>query len=205
MNNIAPRFYRFFRRSTQVLLIASVLIGVAGCGSLRLAPSESIKQNAWLHSRTAEAAAEVAVVEQASPQLQSLTKLSELQSHALTAYCGEPETAPQAQTPEQILTPSNWQLAETALVESSQRPGPWDVTDTLLEIGIGVSALLGGVYGTRIAGFLKTARSRSQALREIVAGNELFKQQNADRVASFKTAQANQSPETRQLVTALKS
>ena len=96
-------------------------------------------------------------------------------------------------------------MAETALVESSQRPGPWDVTDTLLEIGIGVSALLGGVYGTRIAGFLKTARAKSQALREIVTGNELFKQQNADQVTSFKAAQVNQSPETRQLVTALKS
>ena len=186
------------------LLLAVTLIGASGCGNLRLAPSESIKQNAWLHSRTAEAAAEVAVAEEASPQLQSLTKLSQLQSHALTAYCGQPETVLQAETAEEILAPSNWDLAETALVESSQRPGPWDVTDTLLEIGIGVSALLGGVYGTRIAGFLRTARAKSQALREIVAGNERFKQQNADQVAPFKAAQASQSSETRQLVAGLK-
>lgn len=177
----------------------------AGCGRLRLAPSETIRQNAWLHQRTAEAAAETAVAEQASAQLQSLTRLSQLQSRAFTSYCGLPDEYPPAETNEQVLAQANWQLAETAMVESAARPGAWDMADTLLEIGIGVSALAGGVYGARIARFLKDARARSQALREIVAGNELFKQQNAEQVEPFKAAQANQSPETRQLVAALKS
>ncbi len=176
-----------------------------GCGRLRLAPSETIRQNAWLHQRTAEAAAETAVAEQASSQLQSLTRLSQLQSRAFTSYCGLPDEYPPAKTNEQVLAQANWQLAETAMAESAARPGAWDMADTLLEIGIGVSALAGGVYGTRIARFLKDARARSQALREIVAGNELFKRQNAEQVEPFKAAQTNQSPETRQLVAALKS
>ncbi len=188
----------------RLLSVTVVLIGVAGCGRLRLAPSETIRQNAWLHQRTAEAAAETAVAEETSSQLQALTKLSELQSRALTTYCGLPDQVPLAETNEQVLAPANWQLAENARVESTERPGPWDVADTLLEIGIGVAALAGGVYGTRIARFLRDARAQSQALREIVAGNERFKEQNADQVASFKAAQSSQSPETRQLVAGLK-
>ncbi|MBN1359347.1 MAG: hypothetical protein JW993_02090 [Sedimentisphaerales bacterium] len=188
----------------RLLSVAIAMITLAGCGSLRLAPSETIKQNAWLHQRTAEAAAEVAVTEETSPQLQVLTKLSEVQSRALTAYCGLPDEVPPAETNEQILAEANWQLAQGALVDSAARPGPWDVVDTLLEIGIGIAALAGGIYGTRIARFLRDARAKSQALREIVAGNERFKQQNADQVASFKAAQSNQSAETRQLVAGLK-
>ena len=49
-----------------------------------------------------------------------------------------------------------------------------------------------------------TARTQATALKEIIQGNELFKQQNADQVAAFKAAQQNQSAETRQLVTAMK-
>lgn len=188
----------------RLLAVTVVLLGVTGCGSLRLAPSERVKQNAWLHNRTAEAAAEVAVAEETSPQLQALTKLSEVQSRSFSTYCGLPEEYPLAETNEQILAEANWQLARSAQIESAERPGPWDVADTLLEVGIGVAALAGGVYGTRIARFLKDARAKSKALHEIIAGNELFKRQNTDQVAAFKAAQSSQSPETRQLVAGLK-
>jgi hypothetical protein len=188
-----------------VFVSVSCALIASGCSSLRLAPSERQKQNAWLHNRTAEAAAETAGTEQTSSELQALTKLSELQSRAFTAYCGLPKEYPPAETTEQILAQANWQLAQGALAEAAERPGPWDMADTLLEIGIGLSALLGGVYGTRIAGFLKDARAKSKALREIITGNELFKQQNADQVPSFKAAQSNQSPETRQLVAQMKT
>jgi hypothetical protein len=51
---------------------------------------------------------------------------------------------------------------------------------------------------------LKDARTKSQALREIIAGNELFKRQNAQSVQAFKEAQQTQSPATRQLVAEMK-
>jgi len=189
-----------------LVVIIVVVIGLlaVGCDSLRLAPSEQLKQNAWLHNRTTAVAAETARAEATSPQLQALTKLSESQSRAFTSYYGLPSEVPQAETSEQILAQSNWELAETAVAQSAQRPDPWQVADSLLEVGIGVSALLGGVYGTRAVRFLKDARAKSTALKEIIQGNELFKKDSTDQTQAFKAAHANQSPETRQLVTAMK-
>jgi hypothetical protein len=188
----------------RVLVLAFSVFLVCGCDSLRLAPSEQQKQNAWLHNRTAAVAAETARAESTSPDLQALTKLSEQQSRAFASYCGLPSEYPPAETAQDILSPSSWQLASTALAQSSERPDPWQVADAALELGIGIFALLGGVAGTRVARFLRDARDKSQALREIVQGNELFKKQNADQTQAFKTAHQNQSHETRQLVTAMK-
>ncbi|UCD51807.1 MAG: hypothetical protein JSW27_04070 [Phycisphaerales bacterium] len=199
------------RRTLKIRVLGAILaasalgVVVSGCDSLRLAPSEQQKQNAWLHNRTTAIAADTARNEQASSELQSLTKLSELQSHAFTSYCGLPKEYPQAKTTEDILAQSNWKLAEAALTQSSERPDPWQVADSVLEIGIGISALLGGVYGTRAVRFLKDARAKSQALKEIIAGNEQFKKTNEAQTQAFKAAQANQSPETRQLVAQLKA
>ena len=187
-----------------ILLIGIPMLGIAGCDSLRLAPSEQQKQNAWLHNRTAEVAAETAKAEQSSQELQALTQLSELQSRAFTSYCGLPKEYPQAETTEQILGESNWQLANTAVTESAQRPDPWQVADSVMEFGIGLCALLGGVCGTRAVQFLKNARTKSQALQEIIKGNELFKQQQPTQAEAFKAAQQDQSPKTRQLVAAMK-
>lgn len=185
-------------------LVAAMMLAGAGCDSLRLAPSEEQKENAWLHNRTTAVAAETARSEQASAQLQALTRLSELQSRSFTAYCGLPREYPQAETAEQILAESSWQTANAALAQSAERPDPWQAADSSLEIGIGIAALFGGVLGTRAVKFLQTARTQATALKEIIQGNELFKQQNADQVAAFKAAQQNQSAGTRQLVTAMK-
>ncbi len=187
------------------VFILSIILVISGCDSLRLAPSEQQKQNAWLHERTTAIAADTAQAEQSSQELQALTKLSEQQSRAFTSHYGLPKEFPQAETTGQILAQSNWQLAQTAQVQSTQRPDPWKVADTLLEVGIGISALLGGVYGTRTVRFLNEARSKSNALKEIIEGNEQFKQQNDAQTQSFKAAHANQSPKTRQLVTAMKN
>jgi hypothetical protein len=100
---------------------------LAGCDSLRFAPSEQQKQNAWLHNRTAIAAAETARAESASEKLQVLSGLSELQSQAFTSYFGLPSEFPQAGNAEQILAESNWQLANTAVQQSSDRPDAWQV------------------------------------------------------------------------------
>jgi hypothetical protein len=178
---------------------------LAGCDSLRFVPSEQQKQNAWLHNRTAIVADEAARAEDTSEKLQALTGLSELQSRAFTSYFGLPKEFPQARSAEEILAESNWQLANTAVQQSGDRPDAWQVADSAMELGIGICALLGGVYGTRAVGFLKNARTKSKALQEIITGNELFKKNNQTQVAAFKQAQQNQSPETKQIVAQLKT
>lgn len=177
---------------------------LAGCDSLRFAPSEAQKQNAWLHNRTAIVTAETARAEDTSPKLQALTQLGEIQSRAFSAYCGLPKEFPPAETAEDILAESSFQLANTALQESAERPDPWQLADSMLEMGIGISALLGGVYGTRAVRFFKDARGKSDALKEIIAGNEQFKKQNQSQAVAFKQAHQNQSPHTRQLVATMK-
>lgn len=193
-----PRFH-------GLLFATMAVLWIAGCDSLRFAPSQEQKQNAWLHNRTVAAAADTARAEDTSQELQALTKLSELQSRAFTSYYGLPREYPQTETTEDILAESNWQLAGTALAESAERPDAWQVADSVLEMGIGICALLGGVYGTRAVRFLKDARGKSQALKEIIEGNELFKKQNASQSQAFKTAHAHQSGQTRQLVAQLKA
>ncbi|MHC4543115.1 MAG: hypothetical protein ACYTDW_04680 [Planctomycetota bacterium] len=186
----------------SILIVLFFLL--AGCDSLRFAPGEAQKQNAWLHNRTATIAADTAEGEAATEKLQALTKLSQLQSRAITSYYGLPKELPQADTAEQILSESSWQLGRMALVESAERPDAWQVADNALELGIGICALLGGLYGTRAVRFLKQARTKSKALQEVIAGNEFFKKQNESSVASFKQAQKLQSPETRQIVAQMK-
>jgi hypothetical protein len=188
-----------------VFISTCMCLLLAGCDSLRFAPSEAQKQNAWLHNRTAIVTAETARAEDTSPKLQALTQLGEVQSRAFSSYCGLPKDFPPAETAEDILAESNWQLAGTALQESAERPDPWQVADSMLEMGIGICALLGGVYGTRAVGFLRQARTKSNALHEIIAGNEQFKKQNQTQAAAFKQAHQNQSPQTRQLVVQMKT
>ena len=177
---------------------------LAGCDSLRFAPSEQQKQNAWLHGRTTMIAADTAKDENASEQLQALTKLSEIQSHAFSTYFGPPKEFPRSETTEDVLAKSNFQLAHIAMQQGADRPDPWQVADSMLELGIGICALLGGVYGTKAIGFLRQAKTKSKALKEIITGNELFKKQNTSSALVFKQAHQNQSAKTRQIVAQMK-
>ena len=186
-----------------VLILSCFLF--AGCDSLRFAPSEKQKQNAWLHNRTAQTAVQTAQQENATEQLQALTGLCELQSRAFNSYYGLPKQFPPAGTAEEILAQSNFQLANEALAESTERPDAFELADNVFELAIGIGALLGGVYGTRAVRFLKQAREKSQALQEIIAGNELFKKEHHDYTVAFKQAQKDQSPQTRQIVAQMKS
>lgn len=178
---------------------------LAGCESLRFAPTDAQKQNAWLHNRTTAVVADTARAENASAKLQALTKLSQSQSRAFVSYYGLPRELPQANTAEDILAESNWQLARTALQESVERPDAWQLADNVFELAIGIAVLLSGVYGTRAVRFLKTARVKSQALQEIIAGNELFKRQHQTYTSAFKEAHKDQSAQTRQIVAQMKT
>ena len=191
-------------RKILATLILTILL-LAGCESLRLPPSEEQKQNAWLHNRTTTIAADTARAESTSEKLQALTKLGELQSRAFVSYHGLPKEFPQAETAEDILVQSNWQLAQTALAESNHRPDAWQVADNVFELAIGICALLGGVYGTKAVRFLKQARAKQKALQEIIEGNELFKRQHGEAASAFKEAHKDQSPQTRQIVAEIKT
>lgn len=191
-------FYFFL----SFFIIALLLI--AGCDQLRFAPNEIQKQNAWLHQKTSQAAATQAKTEEASPVLQSLTSHAAAQSEAITAYYGPPKELPPAATNEDILSESNLTLTVAARQANLARPDPWDIADNLLEVGIAVAGLFGGALGVRAVKTFQEAREKSNALREIVQGSELFKQNNPQAAQEFKTAQASQSPATRQLVAQLK-
>ena len=191
------------KKITVTLILA--LVFLTGCDTLRFAPSQIQKQNAYLHNRTTRIAADTTKKENSSQKLQTLTELSNLQSKSYVSYFGLPKELPQADTAEQILSQSSYQLALDSLDESNQRPDAFEVADNVFELGIGICALLGGVYGTRAVRFLKEARDKSKALQEVVQNNELFKKQNPDSKEVFKQAQKLQSPQTRKLVTEIRA
>jgi hypothetical protein len=189
-------------KSVYVVIAAICLL--SGCDTLRFAPSEKEKQNAWLHNRTAEFAADAARSESASDKLKGLTNLSAMQSRAITSYYGMPRQFPQADTANDVLSQASIQLANEASADAAKRPDLWQIADNSLELGIGIAALFGGVFGTRALQFLKDAKAKSKALKEIIEGNELFKLQNPTVADDFKDTQKNQSVETRQLVAQMK-
>ncbi len=189
---------------SMISLLVMVLVFMCGCESLRFAPGEVQKENAYLHHRTAQMAAAEARESEVSAELAGLTSLCELQSRAFMADYGLPGVLPAAETIDDVLTESSRGIAAAALSRSSMRPDVWDVTDGLLEIGIAAAGIIGGAYGIRAGQFLKRTRQKSKALREIIEGNELLKQTSTEAAAAFKTAHKTQSPQTRQLVTELK-
>jgi hypothetical protein len=188
----------------KTVLTTAVLL-ITGCGQIRFAPSEQQKQNAWVHNRTVAIAAQTAKEECASEKLQALTDLSRTQSKAFVAYYGLPQELPEAETAQDVLRETNRQLAATAIEQSKQRPDAWSVADSTLELGIAIAGLFGGLTATRIARFLQQAKAKSNALKEIVLANEIFKKTNPDSVEAFKDAQRNQSPLTKQIVSEVKS
>jgi len=191
------------RKKMYVVLAVCVL--VCGCDTLRFAPKEEQKQNAWLHWRTTELAAQKAKTEQVSAELQGATGLASQQSRAFVADYGMPKELPTAETAEQILNGCGATIAQTAYQQSIERPDVWQMADGAIDMGIALAGLLGGAYGVRITQFLKQARDKSKALKEIIEGNELFKQTNPASVQAFKDAQKEQSTQTRKIVTEVKA
>ncbi len=190
---------------TLTILAVGICALLAGCETLRFAPSQAQKQNAWLHHRTAVITAQTAQAEQTSQKLQALAKLGAAQSRAFVTYYGLPKQLPQAETADDVLSAGGYELAAAAAEDAAARPDPWQLADNALELAIGLAGLVGGVYGTRAVRFLTQARQKSKALKEIVQGNELFKRNNSEYAAAFKQAHAAQSPTTRRLVAEMKT
>ncbi len=193
-----------FGMMMEVAVVLVVCAMTAGCGELRFAPGEAMKANAWAHFRTTQLAADAAKREEASEPLCGLTELSARQSEAFVAYCGMPKELPAVDSADEALTAANRQLATAAVQEANERPNPWDTADGLLELGIAAVGLFGGATAARIARTMQQAREKTKALKEIVAGNELFKRNNFESAEAFKQAHQSQSTETRKLVAELK-
>ncbi len=185
-------------------LATAVCFSACGCDSLRFAPSEKQKQNAWLHSQTTALTADVSRAEKTSGKMQALADLAEEQSRAFLSYYGLPKKFPEAESANDVLSERSVQISRQALEDSAQRPDVWRMTNSMLDCAIGIAALLGGVYGTRAVRFLREAKTKSKALQEIIRGNEIFKKQNSEKVDSFKQSHQLQSAQTRQIVTELK-
>jgi hypothetical protein len=193
-----------------IRVMAGVVCFVSGCGGLRYGATEAQKENAWAHSKVCAMAQETAADEGASERLCGLTGLAAAQSEAFVLDYGLPEnpsgsdgTAHSDDELKAVLS-EGAAIAETAKADSARRPDAWELADGAMELGLTLAGLLGGVYGTRAAGFLRQAREKSAALKEIVAGNELFKQLYPEQAERFKEAQAKQSAATKQIVTELK-
>jgi hypothetical protein len=197
--------FRKERCMKKVMIVLLVCIVVCGCDTLRFAPKEEQKQNAWLHWRLTELAAQEAAKEDASAKLQGLAELSARQSRSFAADYGMPKELPAAETAEQILNGSGAAIAQSAYQQSLSRPDMWQMADGVMELGVGLAGLLGGVYGIRAAQFFRQARNKSKALKEIIEGNELFKETHPLQASAFKEAQKDQSPETKRIVTEVKA
>ncbi len=196
--------------------LAVMLLGaccLCGCDSLRFAVTEAQRENAWLHGQVCAMASAAALDENSSQALCDLTALAAEQSTAFVIDYGLPQTTPLPPSEDSPLTGGELDMlllqgqaaATVAQADAANKPDVWTVADSAMELGIALAGLLGGAYGIRIAGYLKTAREKSKALKEIIAGNELFKQLYPEQAERFKEAQAKQSAQTKQLVTAAKT
>ena len=195
---------KFCERKSIGIVLAAIVWSISGCESLRLAPSEAQKQNAALHQCTTATVAAKATQEQTSPVLQALADRAAEQSEAMTAYFGTPKEPPLARTIADLLSEQNSSLTDQAHADALQRPDPWQLTDDLLEIALAIAGVTGGIFGARLIGFLRLAKQRSRALREIIHGNQAFKQRHPNHAEAFKEAQNRQSPDTRKIVSELK-
>jgi hypothetical protein len=193
---------------TLLIVSVALLVGIAGCESMgmRWAATETQKENAYVHERTAALAANRAEQEGTSTTLQELTELSQVQSEAFVADYGLPAERPLIRTPEDALDESNWQRGRDALVDGQRKPDTFDIVDGGLTLALALSGVVGGAYGVKIKKYVTIAKQKSDALREIVAGVDTMKQDNNyEAYLRFKASQDNQSVATKKLVAEIKA
>ena len=184
----------------KVLIVTGIFgLFVCGCGV-----DEVVRQNAYLHNKTAEMVKVVAGSEGVSGELDGLISLNASQSRAFVADYGLPEVLPAASTVDDLLSESSFVLADTAFDRSRKKPDAWDVADGFINAGIAIAGLFGGVWGIKLVSFLRSTQLKSNALREVVLGNEVFKKTNGEMATAFKTAHNYQSQPTRQIVKEMK-
>ncbi len=170
-----------------IMLLAVLLLG--GCEEpLRLAPSQAQKQTAFLTADIAKAV-EQNGTDPASPASKKLVQ----GTRAMAIYMGTPKVPADPDEFETVVSQAEQQAYE--------RPDPWKIADNLLELGIGVAAIVGGGTGTIVVNRLRKLRQKSKALKEVVMGNELLKENGGD----FKKAHRAQSPKTKTIIAEIRA
>lgn len=155
--------------AVSIILLVCLLCALAGCDSMRFAPTEAQKQSAELtHALAAKINA--AGTAPASPASQKLCE----GTRASLAYTGRPSAPPD---PEQFDT-----IAAQANTDAESRPTADDVfadVESGLSLAAELAILFGvggaGVGGKKLLDWVRLARQKNQAFAETVRGNELLK------------------------------
>lgn len=169
----------------KTIVVLVLLVLTCGCQQglgLRWEPTENIKESAELTNDLARKVNNEGT-EPKSPAGQKLVQGTQ----ALLSYVGRPRVTPD---PEQFET-----VTIQAQADAAQRPDAFQLIDSTLDLAIAIGLLLptGGAAGigvSKVIKFAKTAKEKSTALKEIIQGNELFKETAAPEVKqAFAAAQ----------------
>lgn len=196
------------KRTTLLLSTVICLLSIGlftGCEPLRFAPTENQKITAELTYNLAQK-----VNTEGTASESPVTKKLCEGTRAAVLYIGRPKEPPAI---EQFDT-----VAVSAQTDAIRRPEANDIFDTV-EGGLSLAAQLAilfgmggfGFGGKKLLDWLSLARKSSNALKEIVKGNELLKNQliggkDDAVIQAFKDSQKiTQSSDTRVLVTKIKS
>ncbi len=185
------------------LLFICFLLILSGCESIRRAPTQDQKQIA-LNTYQAASAIEARGTDPQSPAAKQVVEGSTV---ALT-YTGLPANPVIDDYPTTLGLASSDAAARPTIDEvlGSVEGGLSLAAELAILFGVGGA----GVAGTKVAKWIKVARQKNQALKEIISGNEQFKhwldtQTSNTMWASFKDIQKkSQSASTATLVTELK-
>lgn len=175
-----------------IILLFLLFIGllVSGCDSvgLRFSPTQPQKQSAELTSLLARKVN----MEGTDPLSSASKKLVDGTATSL-AYTGRPLVAP---NPDEFDT-----INTQAQNDAVKRPEVAETMDSMLEIGLGIAALVSGAGGIKLAQGLRKVHGKAKAFNEVVCQNELFKQMaSAGEREKFISAFSGQTPKTRQFV-----
>lgn len=185
----------------SLLLIAFVLLFIAGCqtSQLRFAPTEPQKQIAFQGYLNAQRIATDGTFGGSPAALQNLQA-----SQVAFNYIGPPANP--------VITDYSTTYAQAA-ADANSRPTVTDISQAVdegLSLATELAILFGvggcGFGGKKLLDWIKLAKQKNKALKEIIDNNELFqKTAEPKAIKQFKNAQTKQSKETKVLVTEIKS
>jgi len=192
-------------KALVIIVLITLTIALSGCEQFRFAATENQKLTAWETHQLA-GRIESQGTQSGSETSQRLKK----GTAAGLAYIGAPT---------KFDTDDIDSVMAQAAEDAARRPTSeqlWDTADGVISLGIAVAGLFGGAYGLKGVHYLSQARAKSQALRQIVKGNELFKNEIIKNLTgevqqqvldTFKIAQKQEQHgiKTKQIVTEIKS